>query len=396
MSISFEEFVSAVSAQPSVQEKGPGLVFDRVTVLGGGHDAMLLAALCIAEGTEVSLFSAYGAELDSLRNGHGVSLAGAGPIGSYHVDRDDGPSIMTTAELDRAVANAQVIFLTGPVHKQRTYAMVLADHLQDGQVLVLAPGRSFGAAEAAWLLRSGGARADLTLVEVQSMPYWYSAAGNRFTLSPAGRAVAATIPANRTNVLEALKRFFPNLDPSANAIQSSFHDGSGLVEVPALMLRGPAIASARPNLPTGAVPLPENSTFRALFGPEQESFMRILAEERRKVGRSFGVRELPDSKSWLEIHAGKPKGEGSRPAPATAEAQSMLRCAVVGSLVPLVSAARIAGQSVPVTEGMVTVAGALLGADLSYAGRRLETIGVDVDNIDDCRRLLDHIVRGRR
>ena len=43
-----------------------------------------------------------------------------------------------------AVLGAEVIFLTGPIHKQRTYAMVLADHLSDGQVLVLAPGRSLG------------------------------------------------------------------------------------------------------------------------------------------------------------------------------------------------------------------------------------------------------------
>ena len=94
-----------------------------------------------AEGAEVTLFSAYGAELEMVRSSSGIGLRGAGPIGSYHVDRE-GTSIKTTAEIDGAVRGAEVIFLTGPVHKQRTYAMVLADHLNDGQILVLAPGRS--------------------------------------------------------------------------------------------------------------------------------------------------------------------------------------------------------------------------------------------------------------
>ena len=84
-----------------------------------------------------------------------------------------------------------MIFLTGPIHKQRTYSMVLADHLSDGQALVLAPGRSMGALEAAWLLRVGGCEADVTLVEVQAAPYWFTTEGATLHLSEAGPAVAA-------------------------------------------------------------------------------------------------------------------------------------------------------------------------------------------------------------
>ena len=166
----FEDFARAASRSRSDAVTAPTPI-SRVAVLGGGADARPLAALALAEGCDVTLFSAYGRELELLRASSGIALRGAGPIGSYQVDRG-AASIVLTAELDAAVQGAEAIFLTGPIHKQRTYAMVLADHLFDDQILVLAPGRTFGAVEAAWMLRLGGCMADVTLVEAQGLPYW--------------------------------------------------------------------------------------------------------------------------------------------------------------------------------------------------------------------------------
>ena len=85
--------------------------------------------------------------------------------------------------------------------------MVLADHLEDGQILVLAPGRSLGAVEAAWMLRLGGCTADVTLVEAQGLPYWYVAEGATLHLSQAPSMVAATLPRGRGEAVEALAPF---------------------------------------------------------------------------------------------------------------------------------------------------------------------------------------------
>lgn len=396
MDSGFEEFAEAVAARPGGDDVSAPPRFDRVTVLGGGSDARMLSALCLAEGADVTLFSAYGAELDALRDGHGIALRGEGPVGNYQIDQDSAPSIITTAELDRAVADAQVIFLTGPVHKQRTYAMVLADHIRDGQVLVLAPGRSFGAAEAAWLLRIGGTSADYTLVEVQGLPYWYSVAGNQLHLSAASDVAAATLPAGRGHAVEGLKRFLPNIVPAINTVRSSFDDGSGLVEVPALLIGGPAVKDGLPPVPDGAAALTENNTFRALVGPQHQSIMERMARERRDVAQKFGVRDLPDLSEWQDRHAGALKGTGSRPVPPLNEARVIVRCATIGSLVPLVSAARMAAVAVPATEAMVTLAGTVLGAEMGSAGRRLEAIGIDSDHIEDARRMLDAIATGVR
>lgn len=392
--VRFTEAVSAASPHRDAPVSAPNL--SRVAVLGGGAEGRLLAALCLAEGAEeVTLFSAYGAELEMLRASSGITLRGEGPIGTYQVDRQTGPCVRSTAELDGAVATADVIFLTGPVHKQRTYAMVLADHLHDGQLIVIAPGRSLGAMEAAWMLRIGGCTADITLVEAQGLPYWIAEDGAVLTLSHCAPMSAAVLPRERgTQVLGALAGYLPNLRHEPSVLESGFADGSALVELPALLLAGPAVPSGAARVPMGGTPLPENNTFAALLGDAHHSVIASLAEERRTVARKFGLRKLPTTDEWTSAHAGALRGPGARPVPSADAARALLRDGVIGSLVPLASAAELASVEVPMTRAMISLASSVLGADVAAAGRRLDTIGITPSDLDDARRAMDAIATG--
>lgn len=390
MSAAFEEFTRAASRSPPPSVRThPG--YSRFAVLGGAEDARLLAALCLAEGGTVTLFSAYGAELDPLRSASGIALRGDGPVGTYQVDRE-GASIRTTAKLDAAVRDSEVIFLTGPVHKQRTYAMVLAEHLHDGQVLVLAPGRSLGAVETAWMLRMGGCDADITIVERQGLPYWWTASGATLTLTEAVPAAAATLPRGRQDAIAALEPFMGPSVTMGSVLESGFADLSAAVELPVLMMGGAALAPGGPEIPMGGVALAENRTFANMIGAEQHQMIKTLAEERRRVAASFGVRNLPPVDDWIAQYSGATKGKGARPVPDRAQAQRMLRDGVIGSLTPLLSAADVAGLSAPATQSLVTLTGVVLGADVAAAGRRLETIGITAADIDDVRRSFDSIL----
>ena len=389
----FEEFANAMAS--GGREARQGAVapkrFGSVAVLGGGADARMIAALCLSQNVRVSLFSAYGSELELLRSRGGVTIRGDGPVGTYQVDREGIPSIQTTGQLDRAISGAEAVFLTGPVHKQRTYAMVLADHMADGQVLVLAPGRSLGAAEAAWLLRVGGCTADYTIVEVQNLPFWIEESGSSLNLSSCLPAAAATLPAGRIDALEAVNALMGNLKSVSSTVHSGFADGSALVEVPALLLGGPAIPDGLPEIPAGASQLEANRTFRSLVGERHMKVIARLAEERRAVAARFGVRGLPSTDEWLDIHAGSARNAGSRRIPAAAEAIRLVRCGTIGSLVPLQSAAEVSGMEVPVTEAMIALVSTVLDADIQSAGRRLSNIGIMPSQVDEARRVLDEV-----
>ena len=387
MAAAFEEFTRAVTAQTAAPPavRAP---YRRYAVLGGGDDARLWAALCLADGCEVTLFSAYGAELETLRAGAGIGVRGAGPVGRYHVDRP-GVSVRLTAELDAAVRGAEVIVLTGPLHKQRTYAMVLADHLSDGQVLVLAPGRSLGAVETAWFLRMGGCSADVTLVERQGLPFWIAGSGTQLTLSEAAPAAVATLPRGRNDVLEQLAPVLGPGEAVSSVLESGFADLSAAVEIPALVLGGAGLAPGGVAVPMGGVPLPENTTFAALIGTDQRAVIEALADERRAVARAFGVRSLPETDVWIARFAGVARGPGSRPVPERDGARHLLRDGVLGSLVPLVSAAQVAGLTVPRTQSLVSLTEVLLGADLAAGGRRLGELGIPTGSVDAARRSLE-------
>ena len=161
-------------------------------------------------------------------------------------------------------------------------------------------------------------------------------------------------------------------------------------------MSGPALGSGAIQIPMGGTPLPEHQNFASLIGEEQRGIITLLGEERRSVARAFGVRNLPECEVWLATHAGQLKGDARRAIPDQAQAKALLRDGVIGSLVPLISAAAIAGVPVPVTESMITLASGVLGADVAAAGRRLDTIGIRTQDIETARQAMDAIATGHR
>ena len=395
MSNGFSDFADAMarsSSAPSVAAHS----IERVAVLGGGADAQLLAALCLSQGRTVRLFSAYGAELNSLKSAGGINLRDDGPVGSYQVNAESGVSIECAAELDLAVSDADLIFLTGPVHKQRTYAMVLADHLKDGQILVLAPARTFGGLETRAYLNAGGCCADVTIAELSTLPFWFRQSGNTLHLSRCAAIDLTTVPANRLNVQSAVRDLLGAGNDHAHGLHCALGDASGLVEVPTLLMGGPAFAPGGPVVPMGGAPLEKNATFRNLLGHDHLTMIDALAQERRAVARQLGIRDLPPTEQWLDQFAGHASGAGARPVPDREQSLQMVRDAVVGSLVPLAAMARALGVDCSTTDAMITSASTILNADLTAVGRNLSTLGVGGLQGQELRNAVEQLSAGGR
>ena len=391
----FEQFARAVQSgdrRASVSDESKS--FERIAVLGGGVDGRVMAALCLAEGASVTLFSAYGAELNELRQRGGVTLRGEGPVGTFQVDQESIPSIRVTAELDAAVADAELIIMTGPVHKQRTYAMVLADHLRDGQTLLITPGRTFSALETRWLLHVGGCQADMIIMEMIGLPYFIHDAGGVYELSAVAGVSAGSIPSYSAS-FSGLSQLFASVSDTQNALQSSLADASGIMECVAFMIGDSLITEPDNTLPLGATPLPENHTFHSLLESDTaRNLISYLLAERRRVASRLGVRHLPDDSTWTESVAGASRGAGSRRVPDRASARAQLRCAVTGSLVPLQSTGRLLDVATPYTDAMINMVSAALGHNLVSAGRQLTNMGIDPGTPDEVRKQLEAAVRG--
>ena len=376
-------------------EPGPvPAAFERVAVLGSSPEARLVACLCLAEGCNVSLFSPYRRELDELAAAGSVTLRGEGPVGTFQFDRSPGPSIRLVGELDSAVEGTDLIVLTGPVLRQRAVAYPLGPLLVSGQTLAVMPGRTFGALEIAWMTRAGGRRVDLTILEVQGFPFWIQESGATLHLTRSGPVPVAPMPSGQLDAARGFMRLVPGLNPAESVLMSSFSESTSVVDIPALLIGGPAAPAGGVDIPPGGVPLPERETFRALFGKRHLALAAALAEERGRVASSWGVHDVPELHEHLETQAGSESGAGSRPVPDGPAADVLLRCAVVGSAIPLLSAASLAGLETPATAAVVDLAKATLGPEVGTVGRYLHSVGIMSGQMDTARRSLENTVRG--
>tara|TARA_Y100000588_G_scaffold288514_1_gene306912 strand:- start:5 stop:1192 length:1188 start_codon:yes stop_codon:yes gene_type:complete len=383
-----QQVVGAFTTTPTITptDEHP---LNRIAILGAGTEGCALACLCLAAGCEVTLFSAYARDLEPLKQRGAITVRGTGPVGTYQINQSEVPSIALSSSLDESVLGADAIFLTGPVLKQRTYAMVLGGHLTDGQVVVIAPGRTLGAVETAWYLRVGGNSSAISIVELQSLPFWVQDRDGLLYLTKTGSVPTAVLPSSNTGVLRTLTALIPELIPVASVLHSGFGDASGLVEVVGLTLGGLALQDGQASLPAGAESLEERYVFRTLLGERHNRIVSTLAVERRTVATRWGVRNLPSTGEWLDQFAGTINGNTVRPVPDKIQADNMIRCATMGSLVPLQSAAQLAGIPVPATSAMIELAHQSIGGDLLHAGRRLDSMGFAYADLDNIRTQLD-------
>ena len=388
----FRAFADALEARGEEPAADPA-EFGRVAVVGASLEGRLIACLCLAEGADVVLCSPYGSDLDAIRQTGSITLRGAGPIGTFQAGRSSGSSIALTGEFDTAAKGADLIVLAGPVLQQRAAASALGPVLTSGQTVATLPGRTFGSLEIASAIKASGCRSKVTIVEIQCVPFRIRQDGGTLHLTKVRPAQIASMPSGDGAAISGIMQFIPNAEPVANVIQSSFSDGSAIVELPALLMGGPAAPSGAVRIPAGGVPLEERNTFRALIGERHLALIAALGEERRKVASRWGVHDTPDDGEWLALHAGDAAGDYARPVPDEADADTIVRCAVIGSLMPLLSAAERAGVDASATRAMVGLAKAALRGGLAATGRTLDTVGIAPAGIDDARRSIERIAR---
>jgi hypothetical protein len=226
----------------------------------------------------------------------------------------------------------------------------------------------------AHLLRGAGCDADISVVELSGLPFDVEARAGSVDLVRRRPVAAAVHPQQRSSVVERLATYLPDMSGAPTLLDSSFADGSALVELPTLLLGGPAARDIPTDIPVGAHPV-ASMAFRSLIGPRHGAMIADLADERRRVAAAFGVRDLPSDEGWVDHVAGGTEPGTIRTIPDEPGADALVRNGVLGSLVPLVSAGDIAGVPVPVTRALIVVAESILDTDLSSLGRSLPAAG---------------------
>ncbi|MBN2499934.1 MAG: NAD(P)-binding domain-containing protein, partial [Anaerolineales bacterium] len=205
----------------------------RYTIIGAGHGGKAMAAHLALMGVEVRLYNRTHKHIEALKARGGITLetedCGVGEFGEL---------ALVTSNMQEAVAKTDVIMVVVPASAHRDVAELLAPHLQDGQIIVLNPGRTLGAVEFRKVLRDHNCAAKVVVAEAQTFIFAARSDGpaQARILRVKDAVPLAALPSKDTQyVLDALSSTYPQFIDGGNVLQTGL-DNVGAIFHPTISL----------------------------------------------------------------------------------------------------------------------------------------------------------------
>lgn len=357
----------------------------RIAVLGGGHGAYAAAADLSEQGHEVRFWRRDAAALRSLQENATVTLidhAGTRQVRIAKVATDPG----------EALAGAELIVVPAPATAQGDIARAMAPHLTEGQVVFLPPG-TFGSYVMSEVVRASGSNARVAYAEAGTLPYLARKRGpSEVAITVrAVRLPTGVYPAARAGeALGVIRAAYPAVQSCGDALSGALMNAGPIIHPPLILMNAaplekferwdihdegtqPSVRAVTDRLDAERIALREALGFAAPHFPLQDHY----TSDRWMYGDAHA--KLVDSGDWrervdLRTH------------------RYMTEDTVLG-LALLASVARWAKLPAPVAEGLLAIAGAILGRDLRQGPRTLEALGLASLGRSEMMRLL---YEGRR
>ena len=141
----------------------------KFAVLGAGHGGLAVAGSLALMGFEVRLYNRTEERLWGVKASGGIDLEGE--IEGF------GAISVATANIEEAIEKVDIIMVVVPATGHRFIAEQCAPWLREGQIVILNPGRTFGALEFKQVLSERGCTADVMIAEAQTFIYASRATG---------------------------------------------------------------------------------------------------------------------------------------------------------------------------------------------------------------------------
>ena len=351
-------------------------------VAGAGHGGMAMAAHLAIMGCTVNLWNRTDARIAPVRELGGIRLTGE-VAGSARLN-------VVTSDPAEAVRDVDVVMVVVPATAHRNVVATLGPHLADGQILVLNPGRTGGALEAAKVLREINPTVRAHIAETQTLLY-----ASRVT-NPAQAHIfsiknsvpLATLPAYEVaDVLPVIRSALPQFVPGDNVLKTSL-DNIGAVFHPTITI----LNAARIEDTHG-----DFEYYVEGVTPAVAEVLEAVDRERVAVAAALGIRALT-AREWLYLAydaVGKTLLEAMRANPGYAGIKAPGRLLhryimedVPASLVPIAAIGEMFGVPTPAMRAVITLASAMHGVDYWTEGRTVQRLGIAGMSLKDIRFLV--------
>jgi len=345
----------------------------RFTVVGAGHGGKAMAADLAAKGFPVCL---YNRSMERIQE-----IAARGMIEvEYESGATRGCRLHTvTSHIEEALDGADVVMVAVPASGHRDIARLCAPHLQDGQMVILHPGRTGGVLEFYQIIRHEGCETDVIIAEASTFIFACRSTGPaQVSIFRRKNTVPlAALPATRTgHVLEAICQAYPQFIPAPNVLHTSL-DNMGAIFHPAItLLNAGWIESTKGDFQfyiDGVTP----STAQVLEELDRE---RVTIAAALGLNTRSALRWLEDaySASGLTLHEAIQANPGYRGIKAPRSLQHRyIYEDVPFSLVPLASLGTQFGVDTWAADAMIRLACVVHGTNYYAHGRNVRDMGLE-------------------
>lgn len=349
----------------------------KIAVIGAGNGGQAIAGYLASEGHDVNLFDRNKEKVVGI-GFLGKSIVLKGSIQCQGVLR------MVTDQLALAIKNVDLIMVATTATAHRFLAKDMATLLEEGQVVVLNPGRTGGALEFRKVLEECGCKTRIFLAEAQTLIYACRSMKLGFVniIGVKDKVLLAALPSSDTGyVLQMLSELY-GCFVAANSVLTTGFENIGAVFHPGIVLFN-AAAIERGNM----------FYFYRDMTPRIAAFVEALDKERLSVAKAYGVDAI-SAKDWVAYAYNGVEGntlcERMRNNPAYNDivAPSQIDCRQITEdiptgLIPLAEFGKMAGVDTPLSHSVITACCELLNTDFWKEGRTLKNMGLNMKTISD-------------
>jgi opine dehydrogenase len=345
---------------------------DTIAVIGAGNGGTAIAAHILSMKGNVNLCDLFPEYLKDIQEAGYINLNYNG------TDTKVKPSLVTS-NIGEAIKGVKIIMIVTPAFTHKMIAEACSEFLEDGQIIILNPGRTAGALEFLNTIRSHGCNKDVIIAETQTLIYsCRKTNGNSVSIYGIKKSVdISSIPSSRIyEVTKALAPYYKQFNPVPNIAWTSFSNiGSMFHPIPVLLNIG-RIES-------------DEQGFKYYWegiSPTVAEFIEIVDKERLSVAKAFGA-DILSAKDWL-VKSYDTYGETlyerinnntaykDITAPKTTQVRYVIEDVPTG-LVAISELAKAVNVQTPNIDAIIDISSSIYKIDFRESGRSLKNLGLE-------------------
>lgn len=341
----------------------------KIAIIGAGNGGQAMAGHFAILGHTVNLYTRNLDKIQDIIKNKGVlvkeAITGFGELN------------LITDDLASAINQVDIIMITSVANAHGNIAKKMIPFLVDGQIVVLNPGRTFGAIEFSNIIKSNCLKR-IYVAETQSLLYACRAEGNGEVriIGVKSQLPTAAFPSSDTDfVLSKLNLISDSFIKATNVLETSL-DNIGCIFHPVIVMFNAA------NIERGEI-----FYFYNDMTPSIANFIEEIDKERLAIGIALGIK-LRSVNEWISFSYNNITGETlcekmkNNPAyfkimaPKVLDSRLLTEDIPTGIL-PLIEIAKKLNVSTPLLDSVYSVLSSLLKIDFEIDGRTLKNLGID-------------------